>query len=152
MGQIRVGAEGLVGAPADLVYRLLADFRNHHYRFLPPAFTDFRVEEGGVGDGTVSSFRINAGGRSRAYRTRVSEPEPGRVLQEKDELSSAVTTFTVEPEESDRCRVRIETVWQGARGIGGFFERLFAPRVVARLYRDELARLDAYAREQQRRA
>jgi len=44
--------------------------------------------------------------------------------------------------------VRIASRWEGAGGIGGFFERLFAPRVLRRLYADELARLDAYAREQ----
>jgi hypothetical protein len=31
-------------------------------------------------------------------------------------------------------------------GIGGFFERLFAPRVLRRLYAEELERLDRYAR------
>jgi hypothetical protein len=36
---------------------------------------------------------------------------------------------------------------QGAGGIGGLFERLFAPRVMRALYADELERLDAYARE-----
>ena len=45
------------------------------------------------------------------------------------------------------CQVRISTTWQGAGGVGGFFERLFAPRVLRRIYADELNRLDAYARE-----
>jgi hypothetical protein len=31
-------------------------------------------------------------------------------------------------------------------GVGGVFERLFAPRVLRRLYDDELERLDRYAR------
>ena len=44
--------------------------------------------------------------------------------------------------------MRIETVWEGAGGVGGFFERLFAPRVLERLYADELQRLDRYARDQ----
>ncbi len=35
-----------------------------------------------------------------------------------------------------------------AGGVGGFFERTFAPRVMRRMYADELARLDAYARDQ----
>jgi hypothetical protein len=98
-----------------------------------------------MGAGTVHSFRLAAGGRTRAYRMRVDEPEPGRVLTESDQLSSAVTTFTVTPE-GPGCRVRIETRWQGAGGVGGFFERLFAPRVLRRIYVDELERLDRYAR------
>jgi hypothetical protein len=43
--------------------------------------------------------------------------------------------------------VQISTTWDGAGGIGGFFERLFAPRVMRGIYADELERLDAYARE-----
>ena len=41
----------------------------------------------------------------------------------------------------------VSTAWDGAGGIGGVFERLFAPRVLRVLYTDELQRLDAYARE-----
>jgi hypothetical protein len=78
---------------------------------------------------------------------QVAEPEPGRVLTESDMESSLVTTFTVDPE-GDRSRVRIATTWEGAGGIGGFFERTFAPRVLRRLYADELERLNRYAREQ----
>jgi hypothetical protein len=77
---------------------------------------------------------------------QVSEPEPGRVLTESDTNSSLRTTFTVTPE-GDASRVRISTTWDGAGGVGGFFERLFAPRVMSRLYEDELTRLDRYARE-----
>jgi Polyketide cyclase / dehydrase and lipid transport len=145
MTDLHVAAERHIGAPADHVYRLIADVRTHHQRFLPPAFSDFRVEQGGVGAGTVHSFKLTAGGRTRSYRMRVAEPEPGRVLTESDQLSSAVTTFTVTPQEAG-CRVRIETRWRGARGVGGFFERLFAPRVLRRIYADELDRLDRYAR------
>ena len=146
MAQLHVAAERPIAAPADRVYQYIADFREHHPRFLPPAFSDFQVEQGGVGAGTVIRFRITAGGRTREYRNQVAEPEPGRVLTESDLNSSLVTTFTVTPEGAD-SRVRIETTWQGAGGIGGFFERLFAPRVLRRLYADELERLDRYARE-----
>jgi hypothetical protein len=146
MTDLHVAAERLIGAPAERVYRCIADFRTHHPRFLPPAFSDFRVEQGGLGAGTITSFRVTAAGRTRAYRMRVDEPEPGRVLTESDLQSSLVTTFTVTPE-GPGCRVRIETRWRGAGGLGGFFERLLAPRVVRRLYADELERLDRYARD-----
>lgn len=152
MAEVYVAAERAIGAPAEHVYRLIADFREHHHRFLPPAFSDFQVEEGGVGAGTVVSFRLSAGRRVRDYRSRVEEPQPGRVLTESDTLSSAVTTFTVTPEGPETSRVRIETRWQGAKGIGGFFERMFAPRVLRSLYEDELNRLDQYARDTPRQA
>ena len=135
-----------MNAPADKVYGYIADMREHHPRFLPPAFSDFRVEAGGVGAGTVTRYKLTAGGRTREYRMSVAEPEPGRVLTESDTGSSMVTTFTVTPE-GGASRVEISSTWQGAGGIGGFFERTFAPRAVRSLYEDELTRLDAYARE-----
>lgn len=151
MGVVRVEAEGAVAADAATVYGYLRDMTRHHPRFLPPAFSDFRVESGGVGEGTVTRFSVTAGGRTRSYRMQVSEPEPGRVLAESDTDSSLQTRFTV-TEDGDHCRVRISTTWQGAGGIGGFFERLFAPTAMRRIYLDELRRLDAYARGQRESA
>jgi uncharacterized membrane protein len=147
MAKINVSAERTVDAPAATVYGYIADMREHHPKFAPPAFSDFQVESGSVGEGTITRFKLTAGGRTREYRMRVAEPEPGRVLTESDTNSSLVTTFTVTPE-GDRSRVRIATSWEGAGGIGGFFERTFAPRAMRSLYADELERLDAYAREQ----
>jgi len=141
-----VSAEATVAAPAETVYGYLADMRDHHPRFLPPAFSDFQVEAGGIGSGTVTRFTLTAGGRTREYRMKIAEPEPGRVLTESDMNSSAVTTFTVTPQ-SGASVVRISTAWDGAAGIGGIFERMFAPRVLRGIYSDELRRLDAYARE-----
>ncbi|HYZ54107.1 MAG TPA: SRPBCC family protein [Streptosporangiaceae bacterium] len=148
MAVVLASAEGTVNAPADKVYSYIADMREHHPRFLPPAFSDFRVESGGVGAGTVTRFRVTAGGRSREYHMTVAEPEPGRVLTESDSGSTLVTKTTVIPQ-GDTSRVEISTTWQGAGGIGGFFERIFAPRAMRSIYEDELRRLDTYAREQQ---
>src|ERR1039457_6716165 len=135
MATILVSAERTVDAPAGAVYGYIADMRGHHPHFLPPAFSDFQVESGGVGDGTITRFTVTAGGRTRQYRMTVAEPEPGRLL----------TKTTVTPHGSVSL-VRISTTWEGAGGIGGFFERLFAPRVMRGIYADELERLDAYAR------
>ena len=146
MARIVVSAEGTVEAPADTVYRYIADMREHHPRFLPPAFSDFRVESGGVGAGTITRYKLTAGGRTREYRTKIAEPDPGRVLTESDTGSSAVTTFTVSPQ-GTASLVQISTAWDGAGGIGGLFERMFAPRVLRAIFTDELSRLDAYARE-----
>ena len=146
MATILVSAERTVDAPAGAVYGYLADMRAHHPHFLPPAFSDFRVESGGVGEGTITRFTVTAGGRTREYRMKVAEPDPGHVLTESDTDSSMVTTTTVTAQGSTSL-VQISTAWQGAGGIGGFFERLFAPRVMRGIYADELERLDAYARE-----
>lgn len=147
MATILVSAERTVDAPADAVYGYIADMREHHPQFLPSAFSDFQVESGGVGEGTITRFTVTAGGRTRQYRMKVAEPERGRVLTESDTGSSLVTTTTVTPQ-GGRSLVTISTTWQGAGGIGGFFERLFAPRAMRGIYTDELERLDSYARAQ----
>jgi uncharacterized membrane protein len=147
MATILVSAERTVDAPADAVYGYIADMREHHPQFLPSAFSDFQVESGGVGEGTVTRFTVTAGGRTRQYRMKVAEPEPGRVLTESDTGSSLVTTTTVTPQ-GGRSLVTMSTTWQGAGGIGGFFERRFAPRAMRGIYTDELERLDSYARAQ----
>ena len=147
MGKITVVKEGAVGAPAPLTYRLIAD-DEHHRHILPAGFSDFEVLEGGVGAGTLHRFKVTAGGRVREYVMRVDEPEPGRVITETDQNSSLMTTFTVTPAGEDACAVKIETSWNGAGGIGGVFERTFAPKVMRKMYAEELAKLDAYAREQ----
>ena len=147
MAKIVVSAERTVEAPADAVYHYVADMRDHHPRYLPPAFSDFHVESGGTGAGTITRFKVTAGGRTREYQMRVDEPEPGRVLTESDTSSSLVTTTTVTPHDGS-SRVTISTSWNGAGGIGGFFERMFAPRAMRAIYTDELERLNAYARAQ----
>jgi hypothetical protein len=65
MAKMLVAAEHKVEAPADAVYRYVADMREHHPHFLPPAFSHFRVGSGGVGAGTVIRFKMTAGGRTR---------------------------------------------------------------------------------------
>jgi hypothetical protein len=128
------------------VYRYIADMRDHHPRFLPPAFSDFHVESAGIGAGTTTRYTMTAGGRTRDYRMKVDEPELGRVLTESDMNSTAVTTFTVSRQGSTSL-VTITSAWDGAGGIGGVFERMFAPKVLRGIYLDEIRRLDAYARE-----
>jgi ribosome-associated toxin RatA of RatAB toxin-antitoxin module len=141
-------AERSIDVPAPTVYRLIADFENHHPRFMPPkAFPDFGLEQGGVGAGTVHHVTIRAAGVSQTYRMRVDEPEPGRVLTETEIDGSTVTTYTVDPE-GDGCRVRLETDWEPQGGLAGLIDRLVGPRVAARLYRDVLEGLDRYAHQQ----
>jgi hypothetical protein len=111
----------------------------HHPRSLPPEFSQFRVEEGGVGAGTVHSFRMTTGGQARDFRMRVQEPEPGRLLTESDDRSSMTNDLGGDSGGAG-LSVRVETRWQGG-GVGRLFERLFAPRVLRRLYAEELERL-----------
>lgn len=146
MHTITISAERAIDAPAAAVYAILADYHRHHPRILPPAISDLAVEQGGIGAGTVIRFTTTLAGSRRSFRQRIEEPEPGRVLREVDIDGEGVTAFTVTPI-GETSQVRIETTlpMRGARGI---VERVILPRLLRPVYAEELARLDAYAREQ----
>ncbi len=146
MATIDVSSDAEVNAPPDVVYRIIADYENGHPRILPQKyFAGLVVEEGGVGAGTRIRFTMKGMGQARTMRARVEEPEPGRVLLETDLQTGAKTTFTVEPiDGGHRSRVTIRTEWQ-PRGIGGLFERMFAPRLLRDAYAQELTNLHLVA-------
>lgn len=137
-------AERRIDAPAAVVYHCLADYREHHRPggFLPPAFEELQITRGGVGAGTEYRLVMTVGGRRRAVSTTVSEPVPGHTLVETG--SGIETTFTVEPA-PDGTRVRFDTVID-ARGIEAILNRLFAARMFAPIYEDELQRLEDHAK------
>jgi hypothetical protein len=139
-------AERLIGAPADVVYRCLADYTHHHRPggFLPPAFSNQEVLSGGIGDGTVIRVCIRLAGRTTTLTSRISEVEPGRVLVEDGQ--GVHTTFTVQPQ-ADMSRVRFDTQLEAA-GLQGLMNKLFAVRLLRPLYTDELERLERYAQSQ----
>jgi hypothetical protein len=58
-----------------------------------------------------------------------------------------VTTFTVDPVGND-CQLRFETSWQPHRGIAGRIERLIAPRLLRRLFEQELDLIAQWADKQ----
>jgi Polyketide cyclase / dehydrase and lipid transport len=139
-------AERVINAPADVVYRCLADYTHHHRPggFLPPAFSNQEVLSGGVGDGTVIRLNVSLGGRTTILTARISEPEPGRMLVEDGERVQ--TTFTVQPE-ADKSRVRFDTVLK-AGGLEGLMNKFLAARLLRPVYTDELERLERYAQSQ----
>ncbi len=145
MATLHIRAERSMLAPPERVYCCIADYRQHHPRFLPPAFSQFRVEQGGVGAGTEIRFQLTVGGRTYQYHGYVTEPEPGRVLTESY-ADGGVTTFTVTPE-GRGSRVRIATT-ADAKGLQGLVARWLAPRLLRPLFTDELARLDQYTQTQ----
>ena len=145
MAQVVVQTERLFAASPQRVHAFLADYQNNRPRILSPEyFRDYRVERGGDGAGTVISYRLRAGGRERPYRMRVEEPNESGLLIERDIDSSLVTTWALTPAEGgERTLVGLMSRWDGAGGIGGFFERMFAPRALRRVYDDVLEKLSA---------
>ena len=141
MGTVRATADRTIAAAPDRVYAVIADYRDGRPKLLPESFVDYRVEQGGHGAGTVVTYTLHAAKRQRPYRLAVTEPEPGRRLHEADTTSSFTQDWTVEPADGG-SRVSIACAWEGAGGIGGFFERTFAPKGVKRIYAQLLDRLD----------
>ena len=65
---------------------------------LPKQFSGMTVESGGIGDRTTVRFNMRVFGKAQAFRTAITEPQPGRMLVETHlDSNRAVRTFTVDP-------------------------------------------------------
>jgi hypothetical protein len=143
MSEVVATAERVVRAPAEQVRAALADYAGTRPRMLPEQFSDYRVESGGRGAGTRVHWRFAATSkRVRDQLVEVTEPTADSLV-ETDANSSMVTTWTVAAVDAGVSTVRIRTTWNGAGGIGGFFERTLAPKGLRRVYDSMLERLDA---------
>lgn len=137
-----VSESAQVDAPAAVVYELIADYRSGHPRIVPPEyFSNLTVEEGGYGAGTRIRFDMKVLGTTRRGVMVVEEPEPGRVLVERDPAGGAVTTFIVDPSGPRACRVTIATALPRRSGIAGAIERFVSRRLLRKVYRAELSRI-----------
>lgn len=150
MSTIHVETTRTIDAVPAQVFKLLADYRTSHRDILPPTtYLDYEVEQGGVGAGTVYSYKMKTPMRPepRAYQMKVSMPASGNVLQENDQNSSLVTTWTLVPQDGgSKTQVRLSTEWEShASGFGGFMERTMAPRATKRIYDTILGRLENVA-------
>ena len=142
MSQVVATTERELSAPPDRVRTALADYAGTRPRLLPEQFSDYRVESGGTGAGTVVRWRFAATSkRVRDQVVDVSTPDDTTVV-ETDRNSSMVTRWTVQPAAAGRSRVSVRTTWNGAGGIGGFFERTFAPKGLQRVHGSMLDRLE----------
>lgn len=117
-----------IAAPAARAYATLADYAQHR-RILPkPPFSGLDIVAGGVGAGTVLDVHLSVLGRRQTMRMTVTEPEPGRVLEERA-TDGTVTTFTVDADDAG-CVVTIQTRWPDHRFLRNW--------MVRRTYRQEL--------------
>jgi hypothetical protein len=140
MGKVVARASRQLDAPPERVLAFLRDYRDARPRILTGNYTAFAVEQGGEGDGTVIAYHFAAGGRERDYRLRVEESSG--TLTERDELSSFVSRWSVVAAGAGSA-VTLEGSWNGAGGIPGIFEGLFAPLGLRRIYGEVLDRLAA---------
>ncbi|MFD9081597.1 SRPBCC family protein [Streptomyces erythrochromogenes] len=134
MAQVEATTERIIGADAETVFDTLADYSGTRGKLLPEHFSEYEVREGGDGEGTLVHWKLQATSkRVRDCLLEVTEPTDGQLV-EKDRNSSMVTTWVVTPAGEGRSKAVVTTVWDGAGGIGGFFERTFAPKGLGRIY------------------
>ena len=138
MATVTATATKAVDASPERVLEFLRDYREARPRILPDNYSAYRVEQGGHGKGTVIGYHFAAGGRERDYRLAVEEDGAG--LFERDQLSSFVSRWSVAPSGAG-TQVTVESSWEGAGGIGGMFERTFAPLGLRRIYAEMLEKL-----------
>ena len=143
MAQVEATTERVVAADPEKVFDTLADYSGTRANLLPEHFSEYEVREGGDGEGTLVHWKLQATSkRVRDCLLEVTEPTDGELV-EKDRNSSMVTVWRVTPAGEGRSRVVVTTTWKGAGGIGGFFEKTFAPKGLGRIYDEILVRLAA---------
>jgi hypothetical protein len=140
MAKVSARASREINASPEQVLEFLRDYRGGRQQILTDNYTAYRVEQGGKGAGTVFAYHFTAGGRERDYRLEVEDEPRGVGLRERDQLSSFVSTWNVAGK-GGGSEVTLEGSWDGAGGVGGFFERLFAPLGLRRIYDQVLERL-----------
>lgn len=141
MGKVYATTERVYQASPQRVFEALADYKVTRPKLLPAQYSEYEVKAGGTGAGTQVHWRLQATEkRVRDCLFTVSEPSPDKLV-ETDANSSMVITWTVSAVGEDRAKVTIEAGWTGATGIGGFFERTFAPKGLNRIHDAVLAKL-----------
>lgn len=141
MGQVSASSTILIDAePAD-VLRAVADYRDVRPRILSPNYSEYRVLEGGQGEGTVAAWRLRAT-KSRSRDVQASVDVAGHTVIEKDANSTLVTNWTVAPA-GPGASVTVKTTWNGAGGVKGFFEKTFAPLGLRKIQDEVLGNLKA---------
>ncbi|MFE9426072.1 SRPBCC family protein [Kitasatospora sp. NPDC006697] len=141
MPQVHARTERTYSATPEQVYEAIADYATVRPQLLPAQYSEYEVRAGGVGAGTQVHWKLQATEkRIRDCLFTVSAPEPG-TLVETDGNSSMVITWTVSSAGAGQTTVAIDATWSGATGIGGFFERTFAPKGLNRIHDAVLANL-----------
>lgn len=140
MAQVTATTQRTFEAPAEQVTAALADYETVRPQILTENYGDYRVEPDKRVHWTLQATKK----RVRDQLVTV-EVDRDRIV-ERDANSSMVTTWTVASEGTNRSTVTVETTWNGAGGIGGVFEKTFAPKGLARIHDGVLANLDTVVR------
>ncbi|UGT71185.1 SRPBCC family protein [Nocardia gipuzkoensis] len=139
MGQVSASSSIDVTADPQRTLAAIADYDTVRPRILTSHYRDYKVVEGGKGAGTVAEWTLQATEkRSRNVHAVVSVSDS--IVTERDSNSTLVNTWTVTPEGAG-ARVTLRTTWQGAGGVAGIFEGIFAPLGLKKIQAEVLANL-----------
>jgi aromatase len=99
-----------IGAPADAVYRLLADVTNWPRIFPPTIYVD-REQTGGADEERIRIW-ATANGTAKNWASRRTLDRTGLRITFRQEVSAPPVaamggTWIIEPKAADRCRVRL---------------------------------------------
>ncbi|MDA4106713.1 SRPBCC family protein [Mycolicibacterium holsaticum] len=142
MAQVSASSTVLIDAPTETVLAAIADYSTVRPKILSAHYRDYRVLEGGQGAGTVASWKLQAT-KSRVRDVKANVDVAGHTVIEKDANSSMITNWTVSPAGAGSS-VTVKTSWQGAGGIGGFFEKTFAPLGLRKIQDEVLGNLKTH--------
>lgn len=139
MGQVSASSSITVAADPQRTLEAIADYEKVRPRILSAHYRDYKVVEGGQGAGTVAEWTLQATEkRSRNVHAVVSVSDS--IVTERDSNSTLVNTWTVTPEGTG-SQVTLRTSWQGAGGVAGIFEGIFAPLGLKKIQAEVLANL-----------
>ncbi len=141
MGQVSATSTVVINAAPDAVLTAVADYQTVRPKILPAHYSGYQVLSGGVGAGTVATWKLQAT-KSRVRDVQANVDVAGKTVIEKDANSSMVTNWTVAPAGTG-ASVTVKTSWTGATGVKGFFEKTFAPLGLRKIQAETLANLKA---------
>ena len=139
MGQVSAASTILINAEPGATLAAVADYQNVRPKILSSHYSEYQVLQGGKGQGTVAKWRLQAT-ESRVRDVQVDVDVAGHTVIEKDANSTMVINWTVSPA-GPGSSVTVKTTWKGAGGIGGFFEKTFAPLGLRKIQDEVLANL-----------
>jgi hypothetical protein len=139
MGHVSAANTILINADPTTVLSAVGDYQTVRPKILSSHYRDYQVLEGGQGQGTVASWKLQAT-KSRVRDVRANVDVAGHAVIEKDANSTMITNWTVAPA-GPGSSVTITTTWVGASGVKGFFEKTFAPLGLRRIQAEVLANL-----------
>lgn len=148
-----VEASKVIDGPADFVYNIIKDYHDGHPHMMPPDFFEsMKVLRGtGVGEGTRIEANFKFYGQRSTLILDVSEPKPGRILQEIDTNAKNITHFIVDKldddDDDETCRVTFRTAVLKSLGVFAALDMWVTRKAMNIMYEAELKQLNKLVQE-----